>query len=244
MSSPPIERVLFSCQTVHVYQIPPLTSTRGFSASAWTAPPAPTARQIFTARLRIVERSTDVHIVTSILLEDARTGDLFAEAPYTAPAVVQQASDSSRFFAVRVQGDGGMKATLGIGFGERSEAFDFSIALAETRKVLGMEGSSAHATGSAKKDLEEPKKADFTLKEGEMLRIEVGGKGRRVRREERKVDGEEDGAALYSIRPPPGSGTMPSLPPPPSTGQAKAKQQPQPSAQDLGFDDGEFGEFQ
>jgi len=42
-----------------------------------------------------------------------------------------------------------------------------------------------------------------------------------------------------------GSSAMPFLPPPPSAADVRAKtQQPKPQTQDLGFDDGDFGEFQ
>jgi hypothetical protein len=259
-----IQRVLFICPRVHVYQIPPLTSNKGFSAGSWTAPPRPTAQMIFTARLRIIETSLSNQIKTDIVLEDPKTGDLFAACPYTSPAVVEQASDSSRFFAVRVVGEGGMKATLGMGFEERPDAFDFSITLSEARKLLAMpQNGHAQSQQSNRKTDEEPKK-DFSLKEGQSIHVEIGGRGRR--QQQSAPASNDDGNALFSIRPPPppASGddfTLPSLAPPPSAAHAKtaskspspARQQPQyqaprnqnqPSAQDLGFDDGEFGEFQ
>ncbi|KAG9547271.1 DUF1681-domain-containing protein, partial [Aureobasidium melanogenum] len=261
-----IQRVLFVCPRVHVYQIPPLTSNKGFSAGSWTAPPRPTAQMIFTARLRIIETSLSNQIKTDIVLEDPKTGDLFAAAPYTSPAVVEQANDSSRFFAVRVVGEGGMKATLGMGFEERPDAFDFSITLSEARKLLGMEQKLAPGQAQpqhmSRKTVEEPKK-DFSLKEGESIHVEIGGRGRRQQQSNAAV--KDDGNALFSIKPPPpppASGddsALLSLAPPPSAAHVKAaskspspaSQQPQyqshqaqPSAQDLGFDDGEFGEFQ
>ena len=58
-----------------------------------------------------------------------------------------QALGSSRFFALRVVGEGGMKATLGIGFEERSDAFDFNTTLQDVRKLLG--GFDANASASA-----------------------------------------------------------------------------------------------
>ena len=251
LSDSAIQRVLFVCPRVHVYQIPPLTSTKGFSASSWTAPPRPTAQQIFTARIRIIETSVDSKIKADIVLEDPKTGDLFAAAPYTSPAVVQQALDSSRFFAVRVVGDGGMKATLGMGFEERSDAFDFNITLGEARKGLGLDPAAApgqqpgRAVGG--KPVEEPK-TDFSLKEGESITVNIGGRGRRIRDD--KGDGDA-GAALFSIKPPPASGQdeAPLFPPPPSAAEVRAGRSPSPvkqqsSAQDFGFDDGEFGEFQ
>jgi hypothetical protein len=256
-----IQRILYLAPKVHVYQIPPATSTKGYQASTWTT--NNNKLQIFTARIRIVETSIppesedgDEQVSTTILLEDSKTGDLFAAAPYTSERAVEQALDSSRFFAITVVGEG-RKAVLGMGFEERSEAFDFSIALQDARRVLGFEAKSA-ATGpgakaKAKKDAEEPKR-DFSLKEGETISINLGGlKGRRSRPETEKSPGEQKSEqdALFSIKPPPGSGSggVGFLPPPPSAKSVKeerrrSRQNFEPTPEDLGFDDGEFGEFQ
>ncbi|OCK82409.1 adaptin ear-binding coat-associated protein 1 NECAP-1 [Lepidopterella palustris CBS 459.81] len=265
-----IQRILFIAPKVHVYNIPPLTSTKGYTAATWTA--NNNRLQIFTARLRILETaiplpSSALHpaekVSTTLLLEDPATGALFAAAPYTAPAAVEQALDSSRFFAVRVVGEGGRKATLGIGFEERSDAFDFSIALQDARRVLGMEHSSSGSapgrkSGAGAQDKKEggaEEKRDFSLKEGEMITVNIGGRGRRGKiSEDTRAEGREgregrEEEALFSIKPPPGSG-MPFLPPPPSAREVKEERRRsrqnfadmQPS--DLGFDDGEFGEFQ
>ncbi|KAF2799002.1 adaptin ear-binding coat-associated protein 1 NECAP-1 [Melanomma pulvis-pyrius CBS 109.77] len=259
-----IQRILFLAPKVHIYQIPPLTSTKGYQASTWTADN--NKRQIFTARLRILETSiphpTDADsetVTTTLLLEDASTGQLFAAAPYTSPNTVEQALDSSRFFAITVVGDG-RKAILGMGFEERSEAFDFSISLQDARRVLGFEkdpNAGPGGKGKPKQAPEEPKR-DFSLKEGETISINLGGlKGRRSRPEQKspgQQKSEQD--ALFSIKPPPGSGAsanpagaMSFLPPPPTAKSVKeerrrSRQTFEHKPEDLGFDDGEFGEFQ
>ena len=280
-----IQRVLFLAPTVHVYQIPPLSSLKGHTASSWTA--QNNSREIFTARLRILESapvdadgnselyassstsSGASSIKTDILLEDPKSGELFAAAPYTSTGVVEQVLDSSRFFAVRVEGEGGRKATLGIGFEERSEAFDFGVALQEVKRVLGLDGVGASAAagqqpgslggrkGKAVGKQAEPPKKDWSLKEGESIKVDIGMRGRRKEGEE-----QGNGGALYSIKPPPshdagvggGTGDVTSfLSPPPSAKSTREEKrrslnlspQPrQPSAAELGFDDGEFGEFQ
>jgi hypothetical protein len=259
-----IQRILYLAPKVHIYQIPPATSTKGYQASTWTADN--NKLQIFTARLRIVETSIpsdredgDEKVTTTLLLEDGKTGDLFAAAPYTSERIVEQALDSSRFFAITVVGEG-RKAVLGMGFEERSEAFDFSIALQDARRVLGFEsnptgagGPGARGGAKAKKEVEEPKR-DFSLKEGETISINLGGlEGRRSRPEGDKSPGEQKSEqdALFSIKPPPGSGGG-FLPPPPSAQSVKEERRrsrqsfepPKQTAEDLGFDDGEFGEFQ
>ena len=155
-----IQRVLFVCNPVHVYAIPPLASMKGYTAAEWTMPDSRNnnqTRQIFTARLRIVETAIPMptrpgapeqeKVTTDIVLEDPDNGALFAAAPYTDEGVVEHAVDSSRFFALRVVGDG-RKAILGIGFEDRSEAFDFGVTLQEARKVLGF-GKPASSTDNA-----------------------------------------------------------------------------------------------
>jgi hypothetical protein len=249
----PLHRLLFITPSVHIYAIPPLTSNKGFNAGPWTAPPKPTAQNIFTARMRVLETSTPSSspssqdtLTVTINLEDPSTGELFAASPYLSEAVVQPALDSSRFFAIRVVGEGGMKATLGIGFEDRGDAFDFGIALSEARKVLGWEKKANK--GSEKSEVFQ----DFSLKEGEKIHIHVGGKGRKESggfgsgSAAETSSGKEDGQALFSIAPPPPpasgggfSGFAPPPPPPPASNLVEGK-----TAQELGFDDGEFGEFQ
>lgn len=275
LPSTAIQRILYLANKVHIYQIPPATSTKGYQASTWTADN--NKLQIFTARLRILETSipsersssssssTDDdgpdQVSTTLLLEDPKTGDLFAAAPYTSERTVEQALDSSRFFAITVVGEG-RKAVLGMGFEERSEAFDFSIALQDARRVLGLDNSTTSSSSSAPRSggakpapqAEEPKR-DFSLKEGETISINLGGlKGRRSRSHEspqQEQRSEQD--ALFSIKPPPGAGGG-FLPPPQSAKSVKEERRrsrqafeqspPKQTAEDLGFDDGEFGEFQ
>ncbi|RGP63313.1 adaptin ear-binding coat-associated 1 [Fusarium sporotrichioides] len=238
-----IQRILFVANAVHVYNIPPLTSTKGYSASTWTAEPQ---RHIFTARLRVVETayesaSSTNQLKVDAVLEDASTGQLFAAAPYTAPGVVEPVLDSSRFFALTVRDPQGRKAILGIGFEERSEAFDLSIALQEARKALGWEGEQSKP--AATKEQEEHK--DYSLKEGETITVSFGGSkfGRRKQQDSSNTSSGAAGGDLQSFAlPPPPAGPSGgfSLAPPPSANDVKQQKQ---SAKDLGFDDGQFGEF-
>ena len=261
VSSEAIQRVLFLASGIHVYQIPPLTSNKGYVAAQWTSS-ASGAREIFSARLRIIETAVPQDngtesLSTDVLLEDPASGELFAKAPYTDPKAVEAAIDSSRFFAVRVVGPTGERAMLGIGFEERGEALDFTGALQEARKVLGLE---PRENAKQKEALKEPKK-DYGLKQGETIKIDLGA----MKKAKRNVDEEgqaketksaSDSAALFSIKPPPvpGEGALPLLAPPPSTREAKAEKRrsrgfdtragaQEKTTAELGFDDGEFGEF-
>lgn len=261
-----IKRVLFIASSVHVYNIPPLTSNKGYLAAHWTADS--NKRQIFTARLRVLETAIPdpdggESLSTEILLEDPATGQLFAGAPYTDAGAVEAALDSGRFFAVRVVGDGGRKAVLGIGFEERGEAIDFGITLQEVRKVQGIDVETGRKGLAEKKAVGKElvkEKKDLSLKEGETIHVDIGQKGRR-KKEEGIVDRDEDNErAMFSIAPPPSIQKAALLPPPPSAQDVKTQRrrsrQDMPaqtalpstsasaSASDLGFDDGEFGEFQ
>lgn len=263
-----IQRVLFIASAVHVYNIPPLTSNKGHLAAHWTADS--NKRQIFVARLRVLETAIPdpdggESLSTEILLEDPATGQLFAGAPYTDVGAVEAALDSGRFFAVRVVGDGGRKAVLGIGFEERGEAIDFGISLQEVRKVQGIELEAGRKGMLGKKAAETEvvkEKKDFSLKEGETIHVDIGKKGRRKKGEEMADRDEDNERAMFSIAPPPYTskvgvgGMMPLLPLPPSAQDVKTQRrrsrQDIPAqatsasalASDLGFDDGEFGEFQ
>lgn len=137
-----IQRILYIAPEVYIYNIPPLTSTKGYKAASWTDDPR---RKIFTARLRILETSIPTptatddaaeKVSTTILLEDPKNGALFAAAPYTSERVVEQVLDSSRYFAITVVGEG-RKHVLGMGFEQRSDSFDFNIALQDARRALG-----------------------------------------------------------------------------------------------------------
>ncbi|KAF2672314.1 adaptin ear-binding coat-associated protein 1 NECAP-1 [Microthyrium microscopicum] len=230
-----IQRVLYLAPAVHIYRIPPPSAPRYLTAANWTTNPAD---HIFTARLRLVEtaipKGDGESVSATILLEDASSGELFAAAPYNHASVVEQATDSSRFFAIRVVGEGGMKATLGLGYEQRPDAFDFSIALQDVRRVLGFEapgGKTASVKAAEAKKAETEAKRDLSLKDGEMITIKIGGKGRK------SAAGAED--SLSAGGNPGASGSVPVLAPPPET-----KASGQMTAEELGFDDGEFGEFQ
>ncbi|OTB03328.1 hypothetical protein M426DRAFT_321899 [Hypoxylon sp. CI-4A] len=252
LPSDAIQRVLFVAGSVHVYNIPPMVPGKGHVAASWTADDG--KRQIFTARLRVIETAIPVsdgeeQVKTDIVLEDSKNGQLFAAAPYTASAVVETVSDSSRFFALRVQDEAGRKASLGIGFEERSEAFDFGVSLQEAQKTLGWSNQNGGAPGGKPAELERKdsaEKRDLSLKDGETITINLPGRfGRRKPEPPPQSSGE--GFSSFSLPPPPSASSTSSgprspgiLPPPPNAQNVRAKRL---SAQDLGFDDGKFGEF-
>lgn len=246
LPSDAIQRILFIATSVHVYNIPPLASTKGYTAATWTEDPK---RHIITCRLRVIETALpqaggDDKVKTDVILEDPSSGQLFAAAPYTTPAIVEPALDSSRFFALRVQDPSGRKATLGIGFEERSEAFDFGVALQDARKGLGLDGGPSAPSQQQKQKESAEEKRDLSLKEGETITVNLGGKfGRRRPQQESEPADTSASLSSFSLPPPPSGSSSRggfSLAPPPSAQEIK---QDQKTAKDLGFDDGQFGEF-
>jgi hypothetical protein len=137
---------------------------------------------------------------------------------------------------------------LGIGFEERSEAFDFGVALQEARRALGWEGGRTGAGNQEASDAKKVEDKDYSLKEGETITVNIGSKGLGSRRAQAAPAPEESSGNLqsFALPPPPGSSSSGggsggfSLPPPPSAEDVKRKRR---SAQELGFDDGQFGEF-
>lgn len=96
-------------------------------------------KPIWDGRLRIVSRDNKLFI----LLEHTRgdeAGELFASCPIQAdpklPPSVEYVVDSSRYFVLRIEGDKGKKAYLGLFFNSREEAFDFKAGLQHEQKYF------------------------------------------------------------------------------------------------------------
>lgn len=94
---------------------------------------------LWKGRLRILETSSSTTSTCSIRLEDKDSGELFAECPYDITGTsVEPVLDSSRYFVLRVEseapGGGKKKAYIGMGFQDRSDSFDFNVALQDWTK--------------------------------------------------------------------------------------------------------------
>jgi hypothetical protein len=128
-----------------VYQVPARTTAEGYKASDWNV-----ESFLWKGRLRVLEIGERCELkleVSSSLLQplltkyifldqtnlvwnaqDSGTGELFAQVNYTKPYTqVEPVLDSSRYFVLRVEGDGGRRAYIGMGFAERGDAFDFQV---------------------------------------------------------------------------------------------------------------------
>ncbi|KAK1921378.1 hypothetical protein DB88DRAFT_100483 [Papiliotrema laurentii] len=192
-----IESILFIAREVMVYQVPPRTSASGYKAADWNV-----ESFIWKGRLRVIELGTRCEI----RLEDSTTGELFATVPYAAPwTSVEPVLDSSRYFVLRVEGEGGKRAYIGMGFAERGEAFDFQVSLQSVSKR-----SSRPAASDPAKPAPPPK--DYSLKEGQTFTIKIPG---REGKKDASASAPASGAASG------GGGGLFSLPPPPPPGGRK-----------------------
>lgn len=213
------EHVLLVVREVLLYKLPPRPAASGYRCQDW-----PKESFLFQGRLRV----TAVGPRCAVLFESADTGELFAQVPLDneRPEVsVEPVTDSSRYFAVRVDDGNGRHAFLGLGFRERSDAFDFNIALQDHVKQARagrMGGPAADGDAAAAPPL------DLSLKAGETLRVNLSGVGGGARRREPANAG---GGGPGGLPPPPALSA-----PPGANSGARRRPAPGASAPLLGSD--------
>jgi len=193
-----------------VYRLPPRTTVRGYRAADWGLD-----KPAWTGRMRVIAKGKAV----SIKLEDKNTGQLFAEAPITEfpTKSIEPVSDSSRYFVLKIENQG-RSAFIGVGFADRSDSFDFNVALQDHFKWVKNADNPVQ---------EAPQPAlNLGLQAGQTIKINLSGKLGDQRREKPKAQGT--GGLL--------------LPPPPS---GKTSQNPPSVAPNLiaAPNDEEFGDF-
>jgi len=199
-----IESILYIAREISVYKIPPLTANEGHRANNWGDLACP----LWKGRLRILENSKGA----ALHLEDAQTGELFAKAEYDPlrPSV-EAVLDSSRYFVVRVE-DADKKAYIGLGFAERTDSFDFNVALQDYTKrhkaalnpiISDSDEPSPHVPAGPKKD--------YSLKEGQTFSISIPGRAKATTANSLLGSTSSHSAATST------SSTVPLLPPPPSS---------------------------
>ncbi|CAO3608622.1 unnamed protein product [Mucor fragilis] len=143
-------------------------------------------------------------------------GEVFAVCPYEVHSnSVEAVLDSSRYFVLKIESDG-RHAFIGMGFQERTDAFDFNVTLQDFVKQLRAEKEAveraAHADTTPKKD--------YSLKEGQTINITIGSVGAK-RTRQKPASSNSSGSG----------GLVPLLPPPPSASQVKQQQQQQKQQQ-------------
>ncbi|KIL69853.1 hypothetical protein M378DRAFT_157084 [Amanita muscaria Koide BX008] len=194
-----IESILYIAREASVFKIPPLKANEGHRAGDW----GDLGNPLWKGRLRIIERSNGV----SLQFEDATTGELFATATYDPDRPsVEAVLDSSRYFVIRVE-DAGRKAYIGMGFLERSESFDFNVALQDYAKRFRAKQNPPTQSDQTTVLSSVPKK-DYSLKEGQTFSIKLPG--RSTGDKSSNLLSSNSGGNTQS------GGGFPLLPPPPS----------------------------
>ncbi|THH30748.1 hypothetical protein EUX98_g3439 [Antrodiella citrinella] len=167
-----IESILYIGREVSVFKIPPLKANEGHRAQEW----GDLAQPLWKGRIRIIERSSTG---VALQFEDATTGDLFAKADYDpAKPCVEAVLDSSRYFVIRVE-DNGKRAYIGMGFLERTDSFDFNVALQDyTKRWKARQNPQNAEEDTPSPHIPAGPKKDYSLKEGQTFSINIPGRNK------------------------------------------------------------------
>eukprot|EP00243_Klebsormidium_subtile_P011886 TRINITY_DN6963_c0_g1_i2.p1 TRINITY_DN6963_c0_g1~~TRINITY_DN6963_c0_g1_i2.p1 ORF type:complete len:278 (-),score=72.20 TRINITY_DN6963_c0_g1_i2:62-895(-) len=162
---PAVEQILFKAPEMYVYKIPPRMSNLSYRADDWNI-----NKWAWEGTLKLISVGTEC----TIRLEDSKSGELFAQASVKQdqPLPIEPVIDSSRFFVLRVEDTSSKQerhAFLGIGFRERTEAYDFQAALHDHVKFVKR---AKEAEEVAEEYAKQPSK-DYSLKPGEKITIKL-----------------------------------------------------------------------
>ncbi|KAG6917926.1 hypothetical protein DXG01_000363 [Tephrocybe rancida] len=137
---------------------------------------------------------------------------VFARAEYdpSRPSV-EAVLDSSRYFVVRVE-DAGKKAYIGMGFVERSDSFDFNVALQDYSKRYKASLNPETDADETSPHLPAGPKKDYSLKEGQTFSIAIPGRSK-LPTTGTNLLGSSGGLSS--------GGGIPLLPPPPSASRKR-----------------------
>ncbi|KAF7337960.1 DUF1681 domain-containing protein [Mycena venus] len=214
-----IESILYIGREVSVFKIPPLKKNEGHRAGEWGDLSTP----LWKGRLRIIEKSAGA----SILFEDANSGELFAKADYDiARPPVEAVLDSSRYFVVRVE-DAGKKAYIGMGFQERTDSFDFNVALQDYTKRQKAALDPPTASDEPSPHIPAGPKKDYSLKEGQTFSISIPGRANKDKAASSttlpttNLLGDLSSLSSGTTASTTSSGGFPLLPPPPSSNRRR-----------------------
>ncbi|XP_020105547.1 uncharacterized protein At1g03900 isoform X1 [Ananas comosus] len=160
-----LELVLFHVGECYVYLIPPRKSAASYRADEWNV-----NKWTWEGALKVVSKGEEC----IIRLEDNKTGELYARAFLREgePHPVEPVIDSSRYFVLRVEeniGGRNRHAFIGIGFRERTQAYDFQAALHDHMKYLNKKKTAEEM----EQHYQSTSSVDYSLKEGETLVLQL-----------------------------------------------------------------------
>jgi len=174
-----------------VYRVPPRTQAKGFKAADWdlTSP-------LWQGRTRVVSKG----VKCIVKLEDPNNGEVFAQC-LVDDTSVEPVTDSSRYFVLKIEDGTGRHAFIGLGFAERTEAFDFSAALQYHKRHVQQEKDSE----ANLKKLETMPHVDYSLKEGQKITVNIKTNSSSKSRSSRSGDSGGGFGGGLLLPPPPGS---------------------------------------
>jgi len=186
------EETLLIINECFVYKIPPRTNAEGYRAKDWNI-------DTFLWSGRLVIRAQGETCI--IRLEDPNTGAVFAVCPVntTGPQAVEPVLDSSRYFVLRIEDGRGHHAFIGVGFTERSEAFDFNVALQDHAKEVKRRRELLHAQDR----LAQEPPIDLSLREGETITVKIKGSKKTTSTPKLTSTDDDEGPTPF-LPPPPG----------------------------------------
>lgn len=180
-----IEYTLLNKNECMLYQIPPATAA-GHKADDWKD-------CVWRGKLRISAKANDLFI-KFVHASGENLGNSLVEVQVVdgeCDKYVERATDSSRYFAIKVVDASGAKKTfIGLGFKERNDAFDFNCTLQDFKNRNVVEKTDPIPT------------KDFSLKEGE--KITVNFKGIKKKKDTTPVSA---GGGIGILPPPPSGNT-------------------------------------
>ncbi|OMO90405.1 Adaptin ear-binding coat-associated protein 1 NECAP-1 [Corchorus capsularis] len=165
-----LELILFQVPECYVYLIPPRKSAASYRADEWNV-----NKWAWEGTLKVISKGEEC----IIRLEDKSSGELYARAFLRngEPHPVEPVIDSSRYFVLRIEENIGGRlrhAFIGIGFRERTEAYDFQAALHDHMKYLNKKKTAEEMEQQFQKT---SSSVDYSLKEGETLVLQLKNKG-------------------------------------------------------------------
>ncbi|XP_041989393.1 uncharacterized protein At1g03900-like isoform X1 [Salvia splendens] len=200
-----VELVLFQVSECYVYVIPPRKSVASYRADEWDV-----NKWTWEGNLKVISKGEEC----IIRLDDKTTGELYARAFLREGELhpVEAVIDSSRYFVLRIEEniDGRLRhAFIGIGFRERSEAYDFQAALHDHMKYLNKK-----KTAEEMEHQYQHSSVDYSLKDGETLVLQLKkkeGGSKRSKFFEQKLSNlilddkgkNKEGAVSIKLLPPP-----------------------------------------
>lgn len=161
-----LETLLLEIPETHVFKIPPRATAAGHKAEEWEG------NHIWTGRCKVVAKGDRCEVK----LEDPTTGELFAACPVNTSdptnKTIEPVTDSSRYFVLRIEDDQGRHAFIGMGFTERSQAFDFNVAISDFKNQVTRQKQATSG------QIPDAPHVDYSLKQGEKIRVDLKGKNK------------------------------------------------------------------